>query len=245
MVCCKYLLEVTKWESLYKNYCFLVRKNMTNQPENRKRVYEAFSAGLDSPEIVAYHGTSLSVLKRIIETGRHGDPKGSLQYYRAGEIFVYPIAGRAVLPFSMEMFTDEEAQEEASLFAKTHAMEHCLAEKLGIDPIQATYGILLEGFVEDGNFLKKVVLAVTGREYSRTEASKLYDELKTKRGLIIGYSQRILDCGEPLQLTEEKENPAVRVINVDISFLVGIEPLDQESYDYLSSLEAQLQCMAD
>ena len=74
----------------------LHKRKMINTPKNRKQVYEAFSTGFDSPEIVAYHGTSLQVLKRIIETGLHtsNDVFGNNkfpQHYRMGEVYVYPI----------------------------------------------------------------------------------------------------------------------------------------------------------
>ena len=217
---------------------------MINQPENIRRIYEAFSAGLNSPEIVAYHGTSLSVLGRIVETGLHmGSEKIN---YRAGEIFVYPLEARAVVPFSMTMLTDEEAQEEAYWFARKNAMEHYLARKLGIDPFKATEDIFIKWYITcNVRLLRSVIHEVTGKESTYTELCRLYDELKTKKGVILGYSQRVLDCGEPRYLTEENETPAVAVKNVDISSLVGIEPLDQEAYDYLSSLEVDVQCMAD
>jgi len=227
---------------------------MINQPENRRRIYEAFSAGLNSSEIVAYHGTSIQALKRVMETGWQDsdDVRGRKNFpyhYRIGDIFVYPIDGRAVLPFRMEMFTDEKAQEEAGKYAQDIARDHWLGENLGIDPFQARNDLFSGELIDDGdiNFLRRVALAATGREYSWTEACRLYEKIKTKYGLVVGYSQKILDDGEPLQVREGEgpEKHAVRVKNVDISSLVGIEPLDQESYDYFSSLEAELQCMAD
>ena len=224
----------------------LHKRKMINTPKNRKQVYEAFSTGFDSPEIVAYHGTSLQVLKRIIETGLHtsNDVFGNNkfpQHYRMGEVYVYPIDGRAVLPFTMEMFTDEKAQDGARIYAETIARDHWLAEKLGIDPFQARYRILSDGQVDDGDItrLKNVALTATGREYTWSEACKLHDGLKSINGLIIAYSQRIFDNGEPLPVAEGgEEEHAVRIKNVNICSLAGIEPLDQESYDFLSSLEA-------
>ncbi len=207
--------------------------------ENIKRAYHAFSTGFDSPDIVAYHGTSLPALRRIMETSRHIGPR--TLNYRAEEVFVYPIKDRAVLPFNVELLADEEAQEEASWFAERNAMEHFLAERLGLDPFQAADGIFRTWNVVNGDIdnLRKVI-RFARKKYTRAEASRLYDESKKRKGIIIGYSQQIFDSGEPRQLAEEPEIAAVAVINIDIGSLVGIEPLDQESYDYLSSLEEKI-----
>ena len=206
---------------------------MEDQTDNKRRMYNAFSQGLDSFEIVAYHGTSLQALKRVIKTGRQVNDNCT---YRQGDIFVYPISARAKLPFEREICDEAEVLEGAKSYAENTARDHYLAEVLGIDlSVPTQVRGIFEGNIED---LRTSLHKITGKSYGWNEAVRLYEKIKQKRGIVLGYSQRIFERGEPMPDPEEGMEMSVRVLHVDIESIIGIEPLDQESYDFLTSLES-------
>ena len=71
------------------------------------------------------------------------------------------------------------------------------------------------------------------RGFSVKQIDDLVKEARSKKGIIIGYSEDLFRNGKPLQGNDGFD---VRVQDVDISSIVGIEPLDRESYDFLNSL---------
>ena len=219
-------------------------------------IYNAFSQGLDSEQIVAYHGTSLQTLKTIIETGKQSsDNLVELsqipQHYRLGDVCMYPINGKATLPFVINLLEEEQALEGAGIYAEVAAREHTLAEKLGLDPFKARYELFGNYIEEAGDdyidcsistvnnvaFFSYLAYKATGRKYERTEILQLMKELEQVQGVVLGYSQQALDRGDPLPITEGgDEDSGVRLVNVSIDSIMGIEVLDQVSWDFLNSL---------
>lgn len=225
--------------------------------ENRRLIAQAFEQGRDASGIAAYHGTTLQVLKNVIETGVRTSNDHKLlqrlpQHYRKGDIFVYPIKDKAVLPFQIDLFDEERAFEEAKGYAKDSAKEHGLAELLGID-FQSSYnrfeamaaqnGKVDAGdisLVSDIHLYRCLAEGATKQKWTRTKVLRLMDKVECMKGVILGYSQDIFDLCTPLPVDESgSEREAVRVINPPISSIVCVESLDQESYDYLSSLEGR------
>ncbi len=223
---------------------------------NQQFIHSAFSTGRDASGLVAYHGTSLQVLKEIVRTGVQAssstDPTYTSQMYRLGDVFIYPIKDLAVVPFEMEMFDEDKAFEEASGYAEQIARYHGLAERLELDFGKARdeiFDSLLNQsngrfdsdeimYANTASLFQYLAERVTQKECSRRESIKLMNTVAGLQGVVLGYSQRVLDLGSPLPTNENgSEKEAVRVLNVDIGSIVCVEPLDQETYNYLASLE--------
>lgn len=220
--------------------------------ENARLIRDAFQRGLDSQEIAALHGTSLFVLKEILRTGFQPGanyPRGLLLKgvkVREGDVFVYPINGR--IPERYENAYDfDYALKSAKVYAEISAEVHDLSERLGLDISSAeneTTKILtriftynpeksLPGKDPDREPAMRALEILVKRGINKDILEKAVVESRKKKGLVIGYSRGIFDEGEPLPGDDDKD---VRVRNVRIGDIIGIEPLDQETYDFLEGL---------
>lgn len=221
--------------------------------ENARLIRDAFQRGLDSQEIVALHGTSLFVLKEILRTGFQPGasyPNGlpiKWRRFREGDVFVYPIKGRIGAEKYGEAYGFDYALKSAKVYAEISAEVHDLSERLGLDISSAeneTTKILtriftynpeksLPGKDPDREPAMRALEILVKRGINKDILEKAVVESRKKKGLVIGYSRGIFDEGEPLPGDDDKD---VRVRNVRIGDIIGIEPLDQETYDFLEGL---------
>src|SRR3989344_3251532 len=133
-------------------------------------IARAYENCLDTPEIVAYHGTALQVLKDILRTGKQqgsnwedlSNPEIELQI-RKGDIFVFPIEGRTEIKGFKGSNNNEEALKNARIYANYSAFEFYVMELLGL-------GLRSRDYQIEGNM-------------SMTKISGLKDYYDTRREL--------------------------------------------------------------
>ena len=227
---------------------------------NQRLISKAFESGFDSQEIAAIHGTDLYTLKQIIKTGiqpgtnyTQENPKVHLNV-RKGDIFVYPIKDRASVKGEYGIYDLKEAIEEASSYAELIAHEQEFAINVGLTFKKGeSYfgydgGILeLRSFFNDydighkpedhyipGN-IEKVFNYLVQRGYSHKEIDDIVEHCREKKGLILSYSNSIFDKKhKPLPGNEGFD---VRVQDITIDSIIGVEPLNDECAEFLESLD--------
>lgn len=221
----------------------LIRKN------NRERMRAAFQQGLDSSETVAVHGTSLYVVQKILRRGYQ--PGSDFNFHaeqkhlriREGDVFVYPVKFKTGVRGYKDALCWEEAMRRAAASAKINAEVSYLCEQFKLK--FTTAPVSLEGknrmnqlaqltqpdyggvHTEDiFDFLRK-------KRYPTEHIDKIVRKAEEKKGVLILYSEKVFERGNP---APGEEGVDVRVQGVSIDSIVGIEPLDQEVYDFLDSL---------
>jgi len=228
---------------------------MSNPPGNRRRVYEAFQKGRDPEQIVAYHGTSLSTLKLIVEGDSHPGHSCNRQieqfskWIRSGDVWVVPIRGRTEITAAKDSLSEDEAFNEVAIgYAPQIACEHYYLQRLGLPLDRMLLADLEQEFKETFgdnpsfaigeslNLCRWAFEKVTKRSYSIQEILAIMNEACRKKGVVIGYGSTIFTKGSPLIGDAGND---VRVRDVTVEDIVGVEPLDQETYDYLEKLAGE------
>jgi len=219
------------------------------QPNYQKLVHNAFENGLDSEAIIGYHGTSLDILKRILITskqpGTQDESEGSAIHKctRKGDIFLFPIKDRSYVSGFRGIYDDKQAFDEAKSYARDIATEHNFASQLDLELYSRDLGLRYNGepldvlFFIQGHIFdedqERMLDFLHSKGLTDEKITKLIAECKERKGVVLGYSKKVLDNGSPLPGNDGFD---IRVQNVGIESIVGIEPIDQESYDFLDSL---------
>ena len=220
-------------------------------PDYINHIKKAFEVGRDSEEIVAYHGTSLEVLREIINAGIQigsiFESNNSLKI-RKGDVFFYPIKEKSKIEGELGAYDEKMAFYHASIAASRISEHSYILTRLGLpfdthlswmpnemqgdsywwgDFASNTYFTEGEDYKEIMKYLSKV------KGFSNEYIDNIVREARKEKGVVIGYKKSIFDRGEPLQGDDDYD---IRVLGVKIEDIIGIEPLDQESWDFLSSL---------
>ncbi len=225
----------------------------------RELIRVAFADGWEADTGVAYHGTSLAVLEEVIKTGRiNGSTYIQVEKsidlcVRAGDIFVVPILNRVQPGLTRSPYLSEkEAFEKAAGYASDISYHHYFMKLCGY-PLM-TVDSLIKGewinlnFVDfSDSFIPSLprseqddelvipfydFLACKG--YDPAGIARLHQEAISKKGVVFSFDAAIFsDVHQPLPGNSGYDT---RVLDVNIEHLAGIQPLDQESYDFLEGL---------
>ncbi len=217
-------------------------------PDYINHIKKAFEVGRDSEEIVAYHGTSLEVLEDIIQKGYQG---GSVKRYnrgneirRKGDIFTLPIYGKSPIKLREKLVDEAGTFDNAVTFAKGISGDTYILKKLNLPIGNNISGKIIgirgaldwQGFIADYPFYEdypKIIKFLNDKGYTMKMIDVLIKESSKKEGIVIGYKSTIYERNKPFPGGDGND---VRVQQILINDIVCIEPLDQESWDYLSSL---------
>jgi hypothetical protein len=217
-------------------------------------LYQAFQVGRASGKIVAYHGTSIDVLRTIYQTGKQvgsDNERKNQQIHlsiRKGDVFVFPINGRTDKTLVQTPFSEADAFMAAGCYAELITAAHFLARRLGINKyiehysdISALSDLVLEYNpnlpIEDQNNPGNIADAARVVEqagFSLQQMRPLIKEAMDKRGVVIGYSEAALRNGDPLPGNDEGHD--VRIQGANIDSIIGLEPLDDEVFNFLEGL---------
>jgi len=232
---------------------------MYNFPiENKDAVGQAFAVGRNPHEIVAYHGTSIHILYALLTTGTQSGSSHQIDHpeihrcVRKGDIYVFPIGSRIHQKgFDGAYNSEDETFEEAKGYAHDISERHHLLRGLGVREIPSSSvdtvidGIKLriEEFMllytprgrrsSQDERLLPVYDFMISRGMSPVEIDQLARESKAQKGIVLGYSKRAFDKGNPLPGDEGRD---VRLQNLALDDILGIEPLDDFSFDFLDRL---------
>ena len=224
---------------------------------NELIVHNAFQVGRDPESIVAYHGTSLYVLNNLIETGRingSGYSKKTKKVHlsiREGDVFILPIKNRSEYNGHDGTYDEKESFENALGYASSISSDHHLRTLLGLTINSRDINIhdkgeefdFIEFFMDFNPNLREIshqyesllplLRYLLKRGFDNQAIKRMYSDAKKKKGVVLGFSNQIYKKGFPLQGNDGYD---IRVQNVSIESLIGIEPLDQGSYDFLDTL---------
>ena len=189
-----------------------------NDFKYRLKIKELFHTGLDSDDILAYHGTSVKTIEHLARTGRT------------------PITGFTGNEFCFAMITEEHS--------KSHQLDHAMhyAEIVGIrryvlDKLPFIAQERGEIFSLEEEETMEAILQ-QGEQYNLTERHlfKLTKEAERNiKGIVITLSHKLKDNFKFLYDTDESH----RIIipnGLNIDFISGIEPLGQYEWDTIESI---------
>ena len=215
--------------------------------EKIKRVIQLFEAGLDSPDCIGYHGTSLEAMDFLIEHGHlpgGGYDKGSTTDIPDGEKYLYFFPKKSEFSkheLADSFLEDEEILEETKGYSQGIAGSHYLLKKLGLN-------------IDDQD-LEFKARCLTGRipidaeeEYqhfiglgiNEKVLDKTIEEAKKRRGVILVLSKKVLESH--VISNGDEEGGDLRILipeGLTLEFLSGIEPVGQEEYRYFATLQKQ------
>lgn len=170
---------------------------------------EQFAAGFtDTSRVVGFHGTSLEAVKQLITTGNL--PANTIEdrrHIEVGDLFFVPIQDR--FPNFPTIGFMEDPLAEAVVYANLIAKRHFLMVKLGldftnleqyslalelaaVDKILRPLGKALEICQRDGFNIPENIFNMP-----RTDLQVIIDDSDTKRGVVLGLSESILDHFQP------------------------------------------------
>lgn len=216
--------------------------------EESKRIeflIHLFENGLNSENIIAYHGTSIQAIDQIIRGGvlrgsryddKYSDPKGHL--------YVFPTLDylKQYSPEYKIAFPEEysKLEERAGGYAGDRAREYYLAEKLGIDMVSESGRDDLDEILFAGLTSELRQKYFAGGQLSEPE--KLFKEMETRKGVVLGLHKDLL---EKYQIKHDgKQQDDGWYIDVknglDYKLLCGIEPLGQVEWDFFTDLKKKL-----
>jgi len=218
---------------------------------NTKKIWNAYDTTLVADDVVAYHGTSLSCLRKIVEKGFMTG--STLQ----GEVFLFPIQGRTLVRGNDTKPTcggyEGMELDAAKGYANRTEWREFLAERLQLNlEIESEKDIYdqLGYFVEEykigsphtNKSLHRICPEVEGiydflleKGYDDKKMDALINEARQRQGVVLGFSEHVFARGfSPGHLGND-----VRVLTPSIDTIVGIEPLDVRVKSYLDSLDPE------
>ena len=228
--------------------------------ERERRLVSLFESGLDSPDIMAYHGTSLEALQELIKTGNlpTGKTEGGIGY-----LYFFRLDMPVPENFLFGETEEESSEGGAKMYAESLAYEASLCRILGLDIRNERE--FLEAM--DHILFQYQSRAVTGRSTTLTEGHLLngsqYDDILSKyldeygfpcikaafdesikrKGVIIGINQKILNH-DPQSAYEDLDDEGWRVNlpeGLPLEYISGLEPVGQPEYEVFEKMQEKFE----
>ena len=225
------------------------------EAERERKIADLFEQGLDSPDIMAYHGTSLEAINELIKTGKlpSGKTDGGIGY-----LYFF----RLDHPVPKEWLNGETEQENimggAKMYAKDLAHETSMCRILGLDINQdhdflsamerifwqyqnrinvGRSSELEEKYLREND--ENDILAKYIDQYGFPAIKAAFDESFQRQGIIIGINQKIL-AHDVQSAYEELNDEGWRANLPDglpLEYISGLEPVGQPEYEYFEALQ--------
>jgi hypothetical protein len=178
---------------------------------------ELFQRGLKNEKIIAYHGTSIEVVKDIIDTGKI---MGGFGGHKPEEVSVLPPQISIFLKdpkINPSNFVEESEKADEKLYARTIAEDHGMATVIGVD--------------------------FRPRELPEPMSRKIVNNarwaVRKRKGVILGFDKKILDDFQQRSPDEQGERGEVIIEcpnGIDYKYIVGLEAQGQYERDYFMNL---------
>lgn len=218
--------------------------------EKRKRqIVELFTSGLNSEDIIGYHGTSLESVRYLLDKGYlPGSTGGQLEgHHPSGHLYFFPLASK-VSDLGMRSYkaydfiTDEkEAVEQASGYASDLAGQHFLVSSLGYNLDDRQVGTLARDLIlSDTDNFKKAYSFFVNNGVQKKSLDQLIQKAKQRKGVILALAKNVLS-----DYSVGIGDPGERDLDLKVGHgllcenLAGIEPLSQESWDFFEELQEE------
>jgi hypothetical protein len=218
---------------------------------NTQKIYQAFQAGLESEEIIGYHGTSLETVKHILRTGKQLGSDFSYiseeidKCVRLGDIFFFPIENTGI-PSNLEecCSPEPEALKGAERYARAVSFFHKAYELLDQSRISRDSSMdgdsentLMEGLyqfkdyysigMKERNMMDEMKNFIGHIKNKGLCPDKFYDECSSAPSVVLGYKESVLI--EPLPGNGGND---IRVLDVSIDDIIGIEAQDEVAKEF-------------
>lgn len=224
----------------------------SERKERKEFLVKKFEEGLDDPNIIGYHGTSIQTVKYIEEFGGlPGSENSRLSTSTEGvpelSIFYLNSEHKDKVKFRImkQYHKNDELLAAASSYASTIAERHYFYEQLGIPldsqiwPGDLMYSYSSNDYEELDEIAKKYHIT---REYiiQALKNTKKADP----QGVVLGILPSALENHEWLETTEGGELAEI-VVKIpegfSYKFIGGIEPQGQTEYEYFTKLQSQIE----
>ncbi len=222
--------------------------------EREKKIADLFEQGLDSPDIMAYHGTSLEAINELIKTGYL--PTGKIE---GGIDYLYFFRLDKPVPESwLDGETEKEhIQRRIEMYARDLAFEASLCRTLGLDfskdkqfldamgsvafqhQIRVEIGRdeLKEEHLRNSSHFDAIIEYLNRFGFPAIKAA--FDESFGREGVIIGINSEILK-NDPQSAYDELDDEGWRANlpkGLPLEYISGIEPIGQPEYGYFEALQ--------
>ncbi len=215
--------------------------------ERIRHLLNAFEEGMNSPNIIGYHGTSIETIKYITEygilpgsevnklsTSKEGCPEFSIYYLKSSkkDAVIFETSGK---------FYNDKLLKGAADYAEIIATEHYFMSQLGMNlntNKRITFVDIEEHTKYREQFMKK-------HNFSKTQIDvAIKATLKAKpKGVILGISRNALREYSWTE-TDEGGELAEVVIKIPKGFIykniADIEPQGQAEYNYFTELQNRI-----
>lgn len=212
---------------------------------------KAFEAGLDSPELVALHATSLEAVDRTLRTGKlpsglkSSDPKQDTEGY----IYLWPLRDRLSGHPSNSLFFERiEALRLATEHAQARAYNRAFATRLGLDLSDPEVYDGVETYRQQKNNLHWFY----DRGVDPSDLQEAHELARNSSGVVLGVSANAIEAFEVFDGDIEIIGPSQDIYDdplgtydiklktpdgLPAEFIVGIEPLGDREFNYLETLQ--------
>lgn len=222
------------------------QEKSSEKTERIQFLVEAFEDGLNSPDIIGYHGTSIQTIEHIIKFGKlPGSENSKLSTSKEGvaEFSIFYLGSeqkdKVYSGLGKKFHKNDKLLGAAASYASTIAERHYFAEQLGL-PAGTMVSFL------DANILREDYIPELIERFGVTK-EQIYKAInatmnENPQGVVLGISSATLKNYEWLETTEGGEFAEV-VIKIPEGFsykqIAGIEPQGQGEYDYFTKLQEQ------
>jgi|GEM_PF-3126626 len=208
---------------------------LPEQIERIKFLVQNFEQGLDSPDIIGYHGASLEVIKDIVKSGKlkgvvSFSPKMKVQ---ERTLSIY----KKDAEFSDKTFVKHHGKDEALnqvvTYATTISLRHQVLQAAGLPLDDKHYLDVINDeelqmeMVKNGLINKNILHEILTRYFNTS-------------GVVIGIHKDALadfTYYEGNLVDEENEIQFLCPEGIDIKYIVGIEPESEREWNYFENLQ--------
>jgi len=195
-----------------------------------------FENGLNNKDIVAYHGTSLEVIKDLISNGKI---KGGFGGHEIQERAVLPpqlsivLKGSEVEPGWLIRSDGNNEIRFASEYAEGLARDHAVAAMLGFNPTDERFRGVTLGPGDQAQLINRGVV-------TESNLMKAIQEAKKRSGVVLGFNKDILKDFKlrPHGRHHEKgEEMVVCPEGIDYKYVIGLEPEGEFEKSFFEDLQ--------
>jgi len=206
--------------------------------------------GIDGPEVIGYHGTSVEAFQYYIENGSFAGYTGEnydlLRLPQKGDLYFYPFEGALPIhPNNEEFMSKQDAletiQRMADHLGRTHRFLHLI--NLPLDQVNR-FSYVRSLFPWKRKYVPPVPSSPDYEGYMKlmslrpkTEMEKAIIEASDARGVIVAINRSILQKGMPEYVNEDNDM-RINMLNTSIeNAFYGIKPVGDIEINFFNSLK--------
>jgi hypothetical protein len=217
----------------------IIHHEVEYTPEQQERIrflVNGFKSGMENDKIVAYHGTSLDVLKGVIKNGKL---QGGIGGHEIHERNILPPQLSVVLKDSavesgwLKRHADDPALRFASEYAEGLSRAHATAAYLGFEPTDERF----RGAFHGGGDRVALIESGVVTEEDLTDA---ITQAKKYNGVVLGFHKDVLKDFKIRARGKHHEKGEEVIIcpdGINYKYIIGLEPEGQIEWNFFENLE--------